>query len=120
MAEKPAAEIENMDKVKLAELEPGSPEYEHKKKLIREEKLRKKNSVVLRQWTEYHHRDHDKGGKCLLKKQMKNGNVHSFYLGRLKKGGKGALEAFFKKGVKMTIGAEHFKYLQKKAEPAEK
>jgi hypothetical protein len=98
MAEQPAQE-KISSKLSLEGLEEGSPLYKHRKKLIIEEAKRKKNSVVVDEWTEYAHSNHDKGGKCYLKKRMKNGNVHCLYLGRLKRGGKEAMEAYKLKGV---------------------
>lgn len=118
-------EIANLDKVRLDELEQGSPQWKQKKKLIAEEEWRKKNSVVAEQWIEYHHNSSSsKGGKVLLKKKMKDivdrngkvlkaGGTYSQYLGRLKKGGLDAIHTYAKKGVKVRLGAEHFKYLQK-------
>jgi hypothetical protein len=101
-------DIPNMDRVKLDALVPGSPQWHLKRKLIKEEQLRKKNARVVHEWLEYHHTNaHKKGGKCLHKKRMANGTVHSFYLGRLNKGGLGMLQAFVKKGLKIWIGAEH-------------
>jgi hypothetical protein len=110
-----SAEISNMDKVSLHELEPGSPQHQHKKKLIEQEEQRRKNSVVAKEWLEYHHNSqNDKGGKVILKKQMKSGNTHSLFLGRLKRGGLDAAVAHIKRGLKVTIGREHFKHLLKR------
>lgn len=102
MANTPAAEEKKVSPhVSIEGLEEGTPQYKHALKLIREEKKRQKNAVVVEQWTEVHiDNRHKKGGKCLLLKQMKSGNVHSFYLGRYKNGGKDAVDAFAKKGVK--------------------
>ena len=86
--------------VSLEGLDEGSPQYKHTKRLIQEEKRRKKSSVVVEQWIEVHvdHR-HTKGGKVRLFKKMNNGNTHSLYLGRYKAGGKEAIEAFKLKGI---------------------
>ena len=109
-AENQKQDIPDLSKVPLESLEQGSPQYKDKKRIIKEEQLRKKNSVVEAQWIEYHHTSaHEKGGKVLLKKKMRNGNVHSLYLGRLKKGGKDAAMAYKQKGVEVTIGREFFK-----------
>ncbi len=103
-------EIGDLGKVGLEDLEPGSAQWRTKKKILADEAKRKKLSVVVDQWTEYHHTNVTaKGGKCLLKKRMANGNVHSFYLGRLKRGGASAIQAFSQKGVRIEVGAEHFK-----------
>lgn len=103
-------DVADLGKVGLEDLEPGSAQWRTKKKILADEAKRKKLSVVVDQWIEYHHTNaSEKGGKCLLKKQMANGNVYSFYLGRLRKGGAGAIQAFQQKGVRVTVGAEHFK-----------
>jgi hypothetical protein len=83
----------------LDEAELGSPQYEHKKKLLKEDAKRKKDSVIVDRWIENPHDSHPKGGKVTLKTQMKNGNVHSHYLGRYRTVGKDAIDAYRKKGV---------------------
>lgn len=106
----PAQEIEDLGAVKLDELEVGSPQWYTKKKILREEALRKKKTGVKDSWLEYHHTNaNEKGGKVLMKKRLENGNVHSFYLGRLEKGGRQAIQAYGLKGVELRVGAEHFK-----------
>jgi hypothetical protein len=62
-----------------------TPEALHKQKLIQEEKNRRKNAVVVEQYLKlYPDYKHPKGSKVCLCKRMKNGNVHSAYLGRSK------------------------------------
>lgn len=110
MANQPAAENQEVSgKLTLEGLEPGSPQYEHKMNLIREEEERKKNAVVVDEWIEHHiDKNHSKGGKVLLKKRLRGqklgksylpGSVHTYYLGRYHRGGKEAIEAYAKKGV---------------------
>lgn len=95
MAKKPAQDLS------LDGLERGTPEYEHKLRLIKEDEERRKNTIPKEKWTEVHvDNRHDKGGKCLLKTRMSNGNVHSLYLGRFHAGGKDLLKQYAEKGVK--------------------
>lgn len=100
MANKPAAENEEVSpKLSLEGVEEGSDQYKHKKKLLREDAKRKKNAIVVEEWIEVQKDASKKGEKVRLKKRMKNGNVHTFYLGRMLKGGKEAILAYAAKGV---------------------
>ena len=108
MAEKPARTIPK--DLSTQGLEPGSPEYQHKIKLIEEEEQRKKSTKVADQWIEHHvDNNHDKGGKVVLKKRVtrtEGGKVvsaatHSLYLGRYKKGGKEMIAKYKEKGVEL-------------------
>ena len=58
------------------------PQHEHKRKLIAETEERKKNNPVIQTFIKVMPDNHKKGGKVRLLKRMKNGNVHSLYLGR--------------------------------------
>lgn len=102
MANQPAAENKEeviSPKLSLEGLEEGSPAWKHKKKLLEQEAKRKKGSVVTEQWIETQKDASKKGEKVRLKKRLKNGNVHTFYLGRYLKGGKEAIQAYAMKGV---------------------
>jgi hypothetical protein len=90
------------NKPELREDQEVTPEHLHKLKLIDEEKKRKKSAVVKKQWIEvYQDRNSKFGGKVLLMSQMANGNVHSYYLGRQKKGGDDAIRTYKAKGVQV-------------------
>lgn len=100
MADQPARKKDDPT-LSLSGVEPGSLEYQHKMRLLREEEERKKNAVVREQWIETHgDSHHPKGVKCVLKKRMKNGNVHSLYLGRYLRGGKDLIAKYAEKGIK--------------------
>lgn len=102
MANQPAAENKEekvTSKISLDGIEEGSDQWKHKKKLLAQEAKRKKNAIVEDQWIEMQRDASKKGPKVIIKKRMKNGNVHSFYLGRFTRGGKEAIAAYAQKGV---------------------
>ena len=113
MANSPAAESEINSKLSLDGIEPGTDQYRHTKRLIKEQEFIKANTGVEDQWIEHHiDTSHPKGGKVILKKKMKDvrdkkgkllrsGATYSFYLGRFKKGGKDAIQAYKLKGVEV-------------------
>ena len=109
MANQPAQKTDKS--LSLEGIEPGSPHYEHKKKLIAEEEERKRNSgVVVEQWIEIQNENHPKGAKVRLIKRMadwkdedgkviRRGSTHRLYLGRWLKGGREAVAAYKAKRI---------------------
>jgi hypothetical protein len=80
MANAPAQKVGDLS---VEGLDPTTPEFQHKERLIAQAEKRKKETKVIKQWMEIvRFATHKKGGKVSMVKVTNNGYKHRLYLGR--------------------------------------
>lgn len=89
----------------LEENQVGTPQFEHRKKMIEAEAKRKKENIVTADWIEIVPNPHSKkGGKVLKVVQMKSGAKYRTFIGHAKQCAE-VLAAAKKAGKLKTHGA---------------